>query len=68
LPSQEYYAVLCLEEMVTLETDILILVYVSYSNENTMFHKVHFDTTWKEATELYIQCTIKDIYNKAYQK
>lgn len=39
-----------------LETDVLI--YVSYSNESTTFHRVHFDQVlweriWGEATELY---------------
>uniref|UniRef100_K1QSC3 Uncharacterized protein n=1 Tax=Magallana gigas TaxID=29159 RepID=K1QSC3_MAGGI len=42
--------------MVVLETDVLI--FVSYSNESTTFHKVHFDEVlWErilgEATELY---------------
>lgn len=42
--------------MVVLETEVLI--YVSYSNESTTFHKVHFNQVlWErilgEATELY---------------
>ena len=52
----DYYVCQCLSEMVALQTDLLI--YVSYSQESTTFHKVHFsqslwDAIWSEVKELY---------------